>query len=44
MLKEGWKKWYLERYPDAIDKATNRIKKMIEKMRRAAEQIDEEQN
>jgi len=39
---DGWKKWYLERYPDAIDKATNRIKKMIEKMRRAAEQIDEE--
>ncbi len=38
---EGWRRWYLERYPDAIEKATKKISRMIEKMREAMDLIDE---
>jgi len=39
---EGWRRWYLKRYPDAIEKATKKIAKMIKKMRMAMDLIDEE--
>ncbi len=39
-LKE-WEEWYLQRHPDAIDKATEKIMKMIENFREAINQIDE---
>jgi len=32
---EGWKKWYLETHPNAIDNATDKIIDMINKMRDA---------
>lgn len=38
---EGWRKWYLERYPDAIEKATKKISRMIEKMKEAMDLINE---
>ena len=37
---EEWEKWYLERYPDAIDKATEKIFRMIENFKGAIEKID----
>ncbi len=39
---EGWRRWYLQNYPDAIDNATKKIKSMIDKMKEAMELIDEE--
>ena len=38
-LKE-WEEWYLERYPDAIDKATNKILDMINNFKDVIDQID----
>ena len=32
---EGWKKWYLETHPNAIDNATGKIMDMISKIRDA---------
>ena len=39
---EGWRDWYLARYPMAIDKATDRIVSMLERMRDAMDDIDRE--
>ncbi len=39
---EEWEKWYLERYPDSIDKATKKILEMIDNFREVIDQIDEE--
>ncbi len=37
---DQWVRWYLDKHPDAIDTATDRTYKMIEKMRRAMADID----
>ena len=37
---EGWKNWYLEKHPKAIDNATDKIMDMIIKMRKAMQSID----
>lgn len=39
---DEWKQWYLQRYPDAIDKATEKVSDHIEKLRTAIQEIDEE--
>lgn len=38
---EGWKHWYMERHPDAIERATEKIADQIEKLKAAIEKIDE---
>ena len=35
-----WKEWYLKKYPDAIDKATDKIIPMIEGFKEAINKID----
>lgn len=37
---EGWKKWYLSKYPNAIENATERINEMIDKLKEAIKSID----
>lgn len=37
-----WEKWYIERHPDAIDKATQKIKEMIENFKSVINLIDDE--
>ncbi len=37
---EGWKEWYLERYPDAIDKATDKAYEGVVNLRNAIGEID----
>lgn len=37
-----WKEWYLEQHPDAIKRATDKIKPMIDNFRVALEKIDED--
>jgi hypothetical protein len=39
---EEWKKWYLERHPDAIENATRKIKEMIENFRKVLDVITDE--
>lgn len=39
---EGWREWYLARYPMAIDEATDRIVSMLDRMRDAMHDIDRE--
>ncbi|PAU93441.1 restriction endonuclease [Aliifodinibius salipaludis] len=39
---EEWRKWYNQKHPDAIDKATQKIAEMIDKLSEAMQQIDEE--
>lgn len=39
---EGWRDWYLTRYPKAIDKATDRVVAMLEQIRGAMDRIDRE--
>lgn len=39
---DKWRDWYLNRNPDAIDKATKRVLAMVENLREAIQQIDEE--
>jgi len=39
---EGWKKWYLEKHPDAINKATQKIKPMIDNLKQAIGKIDKQ--
>ncbi|MBD3202713.1 MjaI family restriction endonuclease [Candidatus Woesearchaeota archaeon] len=39
---KGWKEWYEENYPDAVDKATKKVSGMIEKLREAISKIDDE--
>lgn len=38
----GWKEWYLERYPDSINEATNKIFAQVEKPKEAIKLIDKE--
>ncbi len=38
---EEWEKWYMEKYPDSIDKATEKISEMINNLKKAMEKIDE---
>lgn len=40
-IKE-WEKWYLERHPDAIEKATEKIMEMVENFKVVIDQIDKE--
>lgn len=37
---EEWRKWYLDRYPDAIRAARDKILDMLKKLRNAMEEID----
>lgn len=39
---ENWKKWYIERYPDAFDKATEKIYAQIENLKEAIKLIDKD--
>ncbi len=39
---ENWRNWYVERYPDAFDKATDKIFAQVEKLRNAIPLIDRE--
>jgi hypothetical protein len=39
---DEWKEWYLERHPNAIDKATNKVADHIAKLRNALQKIDED--
>lgn len=39
---EGWRRWYLERYPDACDKATDKIWTQVNNLKNAIAQIDRE--
>ncbi|MGN0651930.1 MAG: MjaI family restriction endonuclease [Gemmiger sp.] len=39
---ENWRKWYIERYPDAFDKATDKIYAQVENLRNAIPLIDRE--
>ncbi len=38
---EEWEAWYIERHPDAIDTATQKIIKMLHRFRDVMDQIDE---
>lgn len=35
MTIDGWRAWYMERYPDAFDKATDKIYAQVENLRNA---------
>ena len=37
---EGWKKWYLAKYPDTVEIATARINEMIENLKKAIDLVD----
>jgi len=37
---EGWKKWYLSKYPNAIENATKRINEMMNNLKNAIKSID----
>jgi len=37
---EGWKKWYLNRYPTTIREATEKISKMMDNLKKTMELID----
>lgn len=39
---DGWRKWYLERYPDAIETATEKIFAQVENLKNAIKLIDKE--
>ncbi|MCK4614943.1 MAG: MjaI family restriction endonuclease [Thermoplasmata archaeon] len=39
---DEWEKWYLERYPDATDAASDRIQDMLNQMKKAMGEIDRE--
>lgn len=39
---DGWRRWYLERYPDSFEKATNKIWEQVNNLRNAIELIDKE--
>lgn len=38
----GWKKWYVENYPDAIDKATAKVSGMVKQLQEAVSKIDDD--
>jgi len=37
---EGWKNWYLSKYPNAIENATNRINEMMNNLKDAIKSVD----
>jgi hypothetical protein len=37
---EGWKEWYLDKYPNAIDEATNKAYEGVINLKNAIEEID----
>lgn len=37
----GWRKWYIKNYPDAIDKATAKVSGMVKQLREAVNKIDD---
>jgi len=37
---ENWERWYLERHPDAVETATDKIDSQIKKLRKAIKLID----
>lgn len=37
---ENWRKWYTEKYPDAFDKATDKIYAQVQNLRNAIPLID----
>lgn len=39
---EGWRKWYLSKYPKAIENATEKIDEMIKNLKMAINSIDKE--
>ena len=39
---EGWKEWYLSKYPDAVDNAVERINEMMGKLKEAINLVDKE--
>lgn len=39
---EEWKKWYLSKYPNATEKATDKLWEMVKKMKNAMSEIDKE--
>lgn len=39
---DGWREWYTQRYPDAFDKATEKIYAQVENLRNAIPLIDQE--
>ncbi len=39
---EEWEKWYLEKYPDAIQKASEKIQSMIDNLKEVIDEIDRE--
>ena len=39
---ENWRKWYTEKYPDAFDKATDKIYAQVQNLRNAIPLIDRE--
>ena len=39
---EGWKKWYLSKYPNAIEESTNKIMDMLSKFKEAIDMLDED--
>jgi len=38
---EGWKKWYLSKYPNAVENATGKINEMMDNLKKAIRSIDE---
>ena len=42
ILMEAWKKWYLKKYPAAIDDATEKIYKQIQNLKEALPLIDKD--
>ena len=40
MTIDGWREWYLQRYPDAFDKATDKIYTQVQNLRNAIPMID----
>lgn len=40
MTIDGWREWYIKRYPDAFDKATDKIYAQVENLRDAIPLID----
>lgn len=39
---EGWRDWYLKKYPTAIEEATERVVSMLDRLRIAMDSIDED--
>ncbi len=39
---DEWEKWYLEKYPDAIQKASEKIQSMIDNLKEVIDEIDRE--